>query len=158
MSDIIAKQAPAAQDTKAIPATAVDWGLLILRLVLGIVFVMHGWPKVTAFSQTVAGMGHMGIPAPLAALDIVTEFAGGLALIAGVLARLASAGIIVVMLVAIFKVHLANGFFMNWFGNQKGEGIEYHLLVIAMALMVILAGPGRFAFADPEKRLFEKRA
>lgn len=156
MSDIIANRTQTAQGARAIPATAADWGLLILRLVLGIVFVLHGWPKITAFSATVAGMGHMGIPTPLAALDIFTEFFGGLALIFGVLARLASTGIIVVMLVAIFKVHIVNGFFMNWFGNQKGEGIEYHLLVIAMALMVILAGPGRFAFFDPEKRVFRK--
>jgi len=152
MSDITANRAASGATSQTVSASTVDWGLLILRVVLGIVFVMHGWPKVAGFSQTMAGMTHMGIPAPLVALDIFTEFFGGLALIAGALARLASMGIIVVMLVAIFKVHLAYGFFMNWFGTQKGEGIEYHLLVIAMALMLILAGPGRFAIGDWEKR------
>jgi len=152
MSDITANRAATGATSQTASTITTDWGLLILRVVLGIVFVMHGWPKVAGFSQTMAGMTHTGIPAPLVALDIFTEFFGGLALVAGALARLASTGIIVVMLVAIFKVHLANGFFMNWFGSQKGEGIEYHLLVIAMALMVILAGPGRFALGDWEKR------
>jgi putative oxidoreductase len=156
MSDIAANRASTRAAARTILATGVDWGLLIVRLVLGIVFVMHGWPKVIGWSHTMAMMTHTGIPAPFVALDIITEFFGGLALIFGVLARLASAGLIVVMLVAIFKVHLANGFFMNWYGNQKGEGIEYHLLVIAMALLVILAGPGRLAFADWERRWVTK--
>jgi putative oxidoreductase len=157
MSDIAEERiATTRADAGAAGLTGVDWGLLIIRLVLGIVFAAHGWPKIATFAQTVSGMAHMGIPPFFGALDVLTEFFGGVALIFGVLARLASAGIIVVMLVAIFKVHLVNGFFMNWFGTQKGEGIEYHLLVIAMALLVILAGPGRIALGDWEKRLVSK--
>src|SRR5690348_3754199 len=100
MSDITANRP---DTTQAESRTGVDWGVLIVRLALGIVFVMHGWPKISTFAQTVQAMAHMGIPPFFGGLDVITEFFGGLALIFGVLARLASAGIIVVMLVAIFK-------------------------------------------------------
>jgi len=143
--------------------TAIDWGLLFLRLILGAVFFAHGAQKVlgwfggSGLSATVQGMAHMGIPAPLAYLASFTEFLGGLGLIFGVLSRLSALGIAINMIVAILLVHLPNGFFMNWFGQQKGEGIEYHLLVIGIALMILLAGPGRLAIGDPEVRLFRKR-
>ena len=84
----------------------------------------------------------MGIPTPLALLAICAEFFGGLGLIVGLLGRIAALGIIVNMLVAIAKVHSANGFFMNWTGQQKGEGYEYHLLAIALALVVLIKGSG----------------
>jgi putative oxidoreductase len=51
------------------------------------------------------------------------------------------------MLVAVKMVHGANGFFMNWMGNQKGEGFEYHLLAIGLALIVIIYGAGKFSVA-----------
>jgi putative oxidoreductase len=54
-------------------------------------------------------------------------------------------GIALVMLGAIFMVHLPNGFFMNWFGNQKGEGFEYHLLAIGLALVIMINGSGRYS-------------
>src|SRR5437763_762210 len=142
--------------------TAGDVGILVLRLALGAVFFAHGAQKVLGWfggqglEATVAGFVKSGVPLPLAYLVPFTEFLGGLGLIFGVLARLSALGIAVIMLVAIFKVHLPNGFFMNWFGNQKGEGFEYHLLVIGMALMVILAGPGRLALADLEGKLFKE--
>jgi putative oxidoreductase len=84
----------------------------------------------------------MGIPAPLAFLAICAEFFGGLGLIVGLLSRIAALGITVNMLVAIAKVHSSNGFFMNWAGQQKGEGFEYHLLAIALAIVVMIKGPG----------------
>jgi putative oxidoreductase len=144
--------------------TATDWGLLILRLALGVIFFAHGSQKVlgwfggSGLAATVGGMAHMGIPAPLAYLAAFTEFLGGLGLIFGVLARLSALGIFVVMAVAVLKVHLANGFFMNWMGNQKGEGFEYHLLAMAIALMVMLAGPGRIAIADVERRIMKRES
>ena len=87
----------------------------------------------------------MGMPAPLAFLIICTEFFGGLGLIVGLLTRIASFGIACLMVGAIFMVHLQNGFFMNWMGNQKGEGFEYHLLVLAMAAALLLRGGGAFS-------------
>src|SRR5204863_4427942 len=135
---------------------------LILRLVLGTVFFAHGAQKVLGWfggqglEPTVQGFIKGGIPLPLAYLVCFTEFLGGLGLIVGVLARLSALGIGIIMLVAILKVHLANGFFMNWFGNQKGEGFEYHLLVLGMASMILLAGPGRIALVDIESRLLRR--
>src|SRR5712672_3336278 len=108
-----------------------DPATLILRLVLGVVFFAHGAQKLLGwfggpgFSGTM-GMftGYLHIPAPLAFLAIAAEFFGGLGLILGFLTRIAAFGIAVNMVVAIWKVHGAFGFFMNWAGTQKGEGIE----------------------------------
>lgn len=139
--------------------TATDWGLLVLRLALGVVFFAHGAQKVLGWfggpglAGAAGGMSHMGIPAALAYVAIFTEFLGGLGLVFGVLARLSALGILIEMAVAVFLVHLPNGFFMNWMGNQKGEGYEYHLLAMSIALMVLLAGPGRLALSDPEAKL-----
>ena len=104
--------------------SAVDTGLLVMRLALGIVFFAHGaqkffgWFGGSGLTATIDGLVKSGIPMPLAYLVPFTEFLGGLGLIFGVLARLSALGISIIMLVAIFKVHLANGFFMNWFGNK----------------------------------------
>jgi putative oxidoreductase len=142
--------------------TAVDWGLLVLRLVLGAVFFAHGAQKVLGWfggaglEATAAGMAKMGVPAALAYAAAFTEFLGGLGLIFGVLSRLSALGIFIVMVVAVLKVHLPNGFFMNWMGNQPGEGFEYHLLVMAIAAAIMLMGPGRAALADFEPRLWRK--
>ncbi len=77
----------------------------------------------------------------------IGEFFGGLGLVVGFLSRFSAASIIVIMLGAIVTVHAKVGFFMNWTGNQAGEGFEYHLLAIANLLTIALAGPGRFALA-----------
>jgi putative oxidoreductase len=126
-----------------------NYSLTIVRLVLGIVFLAHGCQKVLGWfggSGFTATMGmfetYMHIPAPFAFLAIMAEFLGGLGLIVGLLGRVAAFGIAVNMFVAIFKVHAANGLFMNWGGNQKGEGFEYHLLVLAIAFAVMIYGSG----------------
>jgi putative oxidoreductase len=85
----------------------------------------------------------MHIPALFAFLAIAAEFAGSLGLITGFLARIAAFGIAANMVVAVVTVHGANGFFMNWYGNQKGEGIEYHLLALGLALIVMIGGAGK---------------
>jgi putative oxidoreductase len=133
-------------------STSNDLTMTILRFVLGVTFFAHGAQKVLGwfggpgFEGTMGFFTHnMGIPAPLAFLAICTEFLGGLALIFGLLSRVAAFGIMVEMLVAIALVHLPNGFFMNWYGNQKGEGIEYHLLAIAVGLAVLIKGAGAFS-------------
>jgi putative oxidoreductase len=84
----------------------------------------------------------MGVPAPLAFLAICAEFFGGIGLIVGLLSRVAALGIITNMLVAVATVHLHVGFFMNWAGTQKGEGYEYHLLAIALGLLIAVKGGG----------------
>ena len=76
-------------------------------------------------------------------LAIAAEFLGSLGLITGFLSRIAAFGIAVNMIVAVKMVHGANGFFMNWFGNQKGEGFEYHILAIGLALIVMIYGAGK---------------
>lgn len=137
---------------KKLVATTDDPVLTILRLVLGIVFFFHGAQKMLGwfggygFSGTMNFFTHdMGIPAVFAFLAITAEFVGSLGLILGLLARVAASGIIVNMVVAIAMVHHANGIFMNWSGNQKGEGYEYHLLAIAIALTVVIRGAGAFS-------------
>jgi putative oxidoreductase len=87
----------------------------------------------------------MHIPSPLAFLAIAAEFFGGMGLILGFLTRIAAFGIGVNMLVAIMTVHRAFGFFMNWTSAQKGEGFEYHLLVLAIVAFLIIRGGGAFS-------------
>ena len=85
------------------------------------------------------------IPAPLALLVILAESVGSLLLIAGLGTRLAALGISAVMLGAIATTHWKVGFFMNWFGNQAGEGYEFHLLALALSVPLLIAGGGRCA-------------
>ncbi len=125
---------------------------VILRLVLGVVFFAHGSQKMLGwfggygFSGTMAYFtGPAHIPAVFAFLAIAAEFFGGLGLLFGFLTRIAAFGISVNMLVAIAAVHGAFGFFMNWTGTQKGEGFEYHLLVLAMTAFLMIRGAGAFS-------------
>jgi putative oxidoreductase len=129
-----------------------DRSLTLLRVMLGIVFLPHGAQKVFGWfgGAGLAGTMHtftqgMGIPALFAALAIATEFLGALALIAGFFGRLAALAVAVEMVVAVSFVHWANGFFMNWSGTQAGEGFEYHLLVLAIAIVLIVRGSGAWS-------------
>lgn len=126
--------------------------LLILRLTLGGVMLPHGAQKLLGwfggygFAGTM-GMftDKMGIPAVLAFLVILAESFGSLGLIVGFLTRIAAFGIAWVMVGAIFLVHVPHGFFMNWFGQQAGEGFEYHLLAIGICLALLLSGGGKWS-------------
>jgi putative oxidoreductase len=124
----------------------------ILRLVLGVVFFNHGAQKMLGWFGGFGFSGTMGfftgmlhIPAPLAVLAIAAEFFGGIGLILGFLTRVAAFGIGVNMLVAIAMVHHNFGFFMNWTGAQKGEGFEFHLLVLAIVAFLMVKGAGAFS-------------
>jgi putative oxidoreductase len=136
---------------KRLMGTSNDVSLTTLRVVLGVVFFAHGAQKMLGwfggfgFHGTMGAFTHMGMPAALAFLIICTEFFGGLGLIVGLLTRIASLGVAGLMIGAIFMVHLPNGFFMNWMGSQKGEGIEFHLLALAMAGTLLLRGAGAFS-------------
>jgi putative oxidoreductase len=130
-------------------STTDDYALTVLRLVLGIVFFAHGAQKMLGWFGGFGFKGTMGfftqqlhLPAPFAVLAICAEFFGGLGLIFGLLTRVAAFGITCNMVVAILMVHLPNGFFMNWYGNQKGEGFEYHLLALAMTVALMIKGAG----------------
>jgi putative oxidoreductase len=132
-------------------ATSNDVALTTLRVVLGVVFFAHGAQKMLGwfggygFHGTMGFFTHMGMPAPVALLIICTEFFGGLGLLLGLLTRIAAIGVFGLMVGAIFMVHLQNGFFMNWMGTQKGEGFEFHLLVLAIAAALLLRGAGAFS-------------
>jgi len=121
---------------------------LILRLALAVVIFPHGAQKLLGwfggygFKGTMGYFTSSGIPAPLGLLAIIAEFFGSLGVAVGLLTRVAAFGIACVMVVAIFKVHAPNGFFMNWYGNQKGEGFEYHLLTFGLCLALIIGGAG----------------
>ncbi len=132
--------------------TGDDRMLTIVRIVLGSVMFAHGaqkalgWFGGPGFGPTLTYFGQsLGIPAPLALLAIAAEFLGGLFLILGLLGRLSALGIAVNMAVAILLVHLRYGLFMNWFGTKAGEGIEYHLLALALASLIIVRGSGAWS-------------
>jgi putative oxidoreductase len=125
---------------------------LAARLALGVVFFAHGaqmalgWFGGYGYAGTVNFFAaELHIPPALTFVSIVAQFGGGIGLILGALSRLAALGVGATMLVAIFKVHIHDGFFMNWFGTQKGEGIEYHILAIGLALVVMVAGGGKWS-------------
>jgi len=128
-----------------------DGLLLAQRLLLAAVMFPHGaqhalgWFGGYGFGGTYGWMtGTLGIPAPLAALAIVTELIAPVLLVIGLGGRLAAAGLAAILSVAAFT-HVSNGFFMNWFGSQPGEGFEYHLLGIALAASIVVRGSGAFS-------------
>jgi putative oxidoreductase len=133
-------------------ATSDDWTLTLLRLFLGVVFFAHGAQKALGWFGGYGYSGTMGaftnmmhIPWIFAFLAICAEFLGSIGLIVGLLGRVAAFGIISNMVVAVLLVHSKVGFFMNWTGQQKGEGFEYHLLAIAIAIVILVRGSGAFS-------------
>lgn len=128
-----------------------DWGALIARVFLGVVILPHGLQKLLGlfggygFSATVEYFSSTGIPGLIGVLIVLAESFGALFLIAGLLSRISAAGIALIMLGAIVMIHSQFGFFMNWFGAQSGEGFEYHLLALGLALVVIVKGGGKWA-------------
>jgi putative oxidoreductase len=130
-------------------STDPDWTQTIVRLILGVVFFAHGAQKLLGWfggpglKSTIGVLHeHLGLPVPLAFLAVAAEFFGGLGLIVGLLSRIAAAGIAFIMFAAIFMVHGRNGLFLNWFGDRKGHGYEYHLLAIALAAVIVGRGSG----------------
>jgi putative oxidoreductase len=130
-------------------ATDNDRATTILRLVLGVIFFAHGAQKALGWFGGYGFTGTMGfftgvlhIPAAFAFLAIAAEFLGGLGLIFGLLTRVAAFGPFCNMIVAVAMIHHNFGFFMNWTGTQKGEGIEYHLLLLAASAVLMIRGAG----------------
>ena len=129
-----------------------DLVITIVRIVLGVVFFAHGaqkalgWFGGAGLQSTVRTFReHLQIPAPLAVLSVAAEFLGGAGLIVGLLSRIAALGIAVIMIVALIAVHWKFGFFMNWYGDKQGHGIEYHILVLALTVAIMIKGGGAFS-------------
>ena len=128
------------------------WSGLILRLTLGIVMFPHGAQKLLGWYGGHGFAGTLGFfteqmhtPWIVAFLVIVGESFGSVALVIGLLTRFTSASLAVIMMGAVTMVHWPNGFFMNWFGQQAGEGFEYHLLVMGICTALILTGGGKWS-------------
>lgn len=128
-----------------------DAGVFVARLLLAIVFIPHGSQKLlglfggNGFTATMDYFTANGMPALFAFLVIMAESLGSLALLVGLFGRFMAFGISMVMAGAVLMVHFQNGFFMNWFGTQKGEGFEYHLLALGLAFLIMINGSGKFS-------------
>ena len=130
-------------------STDPDWTLTTIRVILGVVFFAHGAQKMLGWfggaglKETIRTMHeYIHVPIPLAFLAVSSEFFGGLGLIVGLLSRVAAIGIGFTMISAIVMVHSRYGLFMNWLGDRPGHGIEYHLLVIALVIAILVGGSG----------------
>src|SRR5437764_1303674 len=137
-------------------ARQVSIGLSVLRLILGFIFIMHGGQKlfVYGFGGVAAGFAQMGIPMPglLGPFVASVEFFGGIAIVLGLLTRLAALGLASTMVVAILTVHLKAGFF-------NPGGIEFPLSLLSSALTIAVTGAGLFSLdAMIDRRLSARHA
>jgi putative oxidoreductase len=137
---------------ESLTGTHADWIVGIARVVLGVIFFAHGAPQMLGWyggPGLAASMRtfteHLHLPSTLAFLVIAGELVSGVGLIVGLFSRIAALFIVLTMLGAIATVHFRFGLFMDWFGSQKGHGIEYHLLAIVLALVVVVKGAGSFS-------------
>jgi putative oxidoreductase len=131
-------------------ATMDSLALLLIRLPLGVIFFAHGSQKLLGLFGGPGLTGtlrhfevHLGIPPLLTLLAIIAEFGGGLGVLCGLFTRLSACGIAVTMAVAMYKVHWVNGFFLSTTG--KGNGIEYTLALLGMALALVVTGGGSWS-------------
>jgi putative oxidoreductase len=129
-----------------------DVTLFMTRLIVAVVVSAHGVQKLFGWFGGFGYEGTMsfftqaiGLPYVFALLIIVAETFGMLALALGLFSRILSAAVIVIMLGAIFTIHRAHGFYMNWSGTQQGEGFEFHIVVIALSLITMLHGAGAYS-------------
>lgn len=129
-----------------------DYSSTVLRIALGLVMFPHGAQKLLGWfgGYGFTGTMHfftetMGIPYAFALMAVLAESIGSVGLIVGFFTRFCAFGVGTTMAVAALMVHIKNGFFMNWFGTQAGEGFEYHILAVGMALALLFAGGGRWS-------------
>ncbi|GAA4323539.1 DoxX family protein [Mucilaginibacter gynuensis] len=122
---------------------------LILRITLAVVLWPHGAQLLFGlfggggYSASMQFFGSIGLPAIVGFLNIFLLSIGTLFILTGLFTRVFALAFILLVLGMIFKAHFSFGFFMNWLGNQKGEGYEYHLLIIGIAISLIISGPGK---------------
>lgn len=127
-------------------------GLLLLRIILGVVFFAHGAQKVLGWFGGYGLAGTVGyfknvvkIPIPIAYLGPFVEFLGGIALVFGVFTKVAALGILIMMIVATLKVHFPQGFFLTGKGDGKGQGYEFALTLAVISLVLVLLGGGIYS-------------
>jgi len=152
-SQVLPAQASASPSLfSRILATDASIAPVILRVVLAVAMFPHGAQKVLGwfggygFSGTMGFLtGQIGMPWIAAFAVVMLEFFGPLLLLVGLGSRVIGASFAAIMVGAVATVHLSHGFFMNWSGQQQGEGFEYHLLVIGMGLALALTGGGRWS-------------
>jgi putative oxidoreductase len=131
--------------------TEQSYALLALRLTLAVVIFpqgaqkLLGWYGGPGFDGTMQMFAALGVPAGMALLVIASDFFGALGLAVGLCGRLAAFGTASVMLGAMALVHAENGFFMNWTGDQAGEGVQFHILALGVALVVMARGSGAWS-------------
>ncbi len=127
------------------PTFISGWGaaaLLIVRVVMGVAFILHGWPKIQNPTGWMNAMGGQDVPSFLQALAALAEFGGGIALILGLLTPLAALGIVCQMLAALFLVHFPMG---HPFVATGGPSYELPLVYLALAVLLLIVGPGRWS-------------
>ncbi|HEY4488920.1 MAG TPA: DoxX family protein [Candidatus Paceibacterota bacterium] len=115
---------------------------LVLRVVVGLIFAMHGWQKLTGGVEGTAGfLGSLGFPLPMlmAVLLIAAELGGGILLILGIFTHWISKVLAFVALIALLTVHVTQGFFVN-----EG-GFEFIILIFAATVSLAITGPGKWA-------------
>lgn len=132
--------------------TKLNFTLAITRLVVGSVVLSHGVQKLFGwfggygFEGTMGFFTHtVGLPYVLGVLIILAETIGMLALIAGLFTRFLSIAVVLIMLGAIITTHAQFGYYMNWSGALKGEGFEFHILLIALSLVNTVNGAGAWS-------------
>ncbi len=119
---------------------------LVARVCLGVVIFPHGLPKLMTFEQTMNGFTNgLGLPTVVAFLVIIGESIGAISLILGFMSRFCAFSIGIIMVGVAWIFHFENGFFMNWRGNLNGEGYEYFILAVGLALVVTFSGGGKFS-------------
>lgn len=125
---------------------------LILRITLALILFPHGAQKLLGWFGGYGFKGTMGfftgtinLPYVVGLSVILIEFFSPILLVSGFATRIAALGILGLMIGIIFTSHIHNGFFMNWAGNQPGEGFEYHLLVIGLCIALLIEGAGRYS-------------
>jgi len=123
-----------------------DLGILCIRIALGAVFIYHGWAKIGSMEQTIGFFASLGFASFLAYFVAWAELIGGIALVAGFLVRYAGILLSAVMVVAVVKVHLANGF------NVATGGYEFALTLLLGSLALIFLGSGAYSLAGFLKR------
>ena len=132
--------------------TTDSWTFVILRIILGLVIFPHGAQKLLGWFGGYGFTGTMnfftdtvGLPWIIGFLVIIIEFFGSIALIAGIGTRIIAASNIILALGIMFTSHVQNGFFINWYGNQPGEGFEYFILWIALSIALLINGGGSYS-------------
>ena len=145
---------------KKILSTDNNYSWLLLRVTLGTIMLAHGvqkafgWFGGFGWDNSINYFKGVGLPAFLGASVILIETVGALLLIAGFAGRII-AGLMAIIMIGAFAIeHVPHGFYMNWFGNHKGEGFEFDILFWSIAIVLVINGSGKYSL---DKWLYEKR-